>query len=190
MSAPTRPHRTVSRVTIKRHLGPDTQVDDKAMVIAPTDPSLTDPFLALSEDWFSEPGFEWHPHRGLETVTTVLDGVLEHGDNTGNAGALQPGDLQWMTAGRGIIHRELAFRNEHAHTLQLWLNLPARSKLVDTSYQDLLAASRPRLTLPGVIIDVDRQTDRQTDWRPIRLRTRRRTACCRSPSPITSSQRS
>jgi redox-sensitive bicupin YhaK (pirin superfamily) len=129
-------------------------VDDKALVIAPTDPALTDPFLALSEDWFSEPGFEWHPHRGLETITTVLDGVLEHGDNIGNAGALHGGDVQWMTAGRGIVHRELAFRNEHAHTLQLWLNLPARSKMVDTRYQDLLAASRPRLTLPGVVIDV------------------------------------
>jgi len=146
--------RTVTRVTTKQRLGPDAQVDDKAIVIAPTDPSLTDPFLALSEDWFSEPGFEWHPHRGLETITTVLDGVLEHGDNIGNAGALHSGDVQWMTAGRGIIHRELAFRNEHAHTLQLWLNLPARSKMVDTRYQDLLAASRPALTSPGVVIDV------------------------------------
>jgi quercetin 2,3-dioxygenase len=152
---PARPvGRTVSRVTTKRRLGPDAQVDDKAMVITPDDPARTDPFLALSEDWFSEPGFEWHPHRGLETVTTVLDGVLEHGDNIGNSGALQPSDLQWMTAGRGIIHRELAFRNEHAHTLQLWLNLPARSKLTSTRYQDLLAADRPRVSLPGVVIDV------------------------------------
>ncbi|GII23043.1 hypothetical protein Pme01_26400 [Planosporangium mesophilum] len=155
MGTPTiAPGRTVSRVTTKQHFGPDAQVDDKALVIAPVDPSLTDPFLLLSEDWFSEPGFEWHPHRGLETVTTVLDGVLEHGDNLGNAGALQAGDVQWMTAGRGIIHRELAFRNEHAHTLQLWLNLPARSKLADTRYQDVLAVNRPRLTLPGVVIDV------------------------------------
>jgi quercetin 2,3-dioxygenase len=155
MSTPTLASgRAVSRVTTKQRLGPDAQVDDKAIVIAPADPSLTDPFLALAEDWFSEPGFEWHPHRGLETITIVLDGVLEHGDNIGNAGALQPGDLQWMTAGRGIIHRELAFRNEHAHTMQLWLNLPARSKMVDTRYQDLLAASRPRVTLPGVSIDV------------------------------------
>jgi len=155
MSSPAlAPGRIVSRVTTKQRLGPDAQVDDKAIVIAPADPSLTDPFLALAEDWFSEPGFEWHPHRGLETVTIVLDGVLEHGDNIGNAGALQPGDLQWMTAGRGIIHRELAFRNEHAHTMQLWLNLPARSKMVDTRYQDLLAASRPHAMLPGVDIDV------------------------------------
>jgi len=155
MSADTiTPGRTVARVTTKQHLGADAQVDDKAIVIAPIDPTLTDPFLVLAEDWFSQPGFDWHPHRGLETVTTVVDGVLEHGDNIGNAGALQTGDVQWMTAGRGIIHRELAFRDEHAHTLQLWLNLPARSKMVETRYQDLLAAGRPRVSLPGAVIDV------------------------------------
>ncbi|HEX5406885.1 MAG TPA: pirin family protein [Pseudonocardiaceae bacterium] len=141
-------------MTTKRRLGPDAQVDDKALVIDPTDPSLCDPFLVLSEDWFSTPGFEWHPHRGLETVTTVLDGVLEHGDNLGNAGALHPGDVQWMTAGRGIIHRELAFRDEHAHTLQLWLNLPADDKMAATRYQDVLAVHRPRITLPGAVVDV------------------------------------
>jgi redox-sensitive bicupin YhaK (pirin superfamily) len=146
--------RPVTRVTTRQWLGRDAQVDDKALVIVPEDPSLTDPFLAMSEDWFSAPGFEWHPHRGLETITTVLNGVLEHGDNIGNAGALHAGDVQWMTAGRGIIHRELAYRNEHVHTLQLWLNLPAESKLVQTSYQDLLAARRPRLELPGVCVDV------------------------------------
>lgn len=147
--------RSIARVTDKKRLGPDELVDDKAMVIAPTgDPSLTDPFLALSEDWFSKPGFGWHPHRGVETVTTVLNGVLEHGDNLGNAGALEPGDVQWMTAGRGIIHRELAYRDEHAHTLQLWLNLPKAEKLTDMRYQDLLAAGRPRLTRPGAVLDV------------------------------------
>ncbi len=146
--------RTVARVTTKQHLGPDAQVDDKALILTPADAALTDPFLLLAEDRFSSPGFEWHPHRGLETVTTVLGGVLEHGDNIGNAGALEPGDVQWMTAGRGIIHRELAYRDEHAHTLQLWLNLPARSKLTDTRYQDLLAAHRPRVALPGVVLDV------------------------------------
>ncbi len=135
--------RVVTRVEDKVRLGPDAQVDDKAIIIMPRDPRSTDPFLALAEDWFSEPGFEWHPHRGIETVTMVLDGVLEHGDNAGNAGALLPGDVQWMTAGRGIIHRELAFRNEHAHTLQLWVNLPSRRKMVETGYQDLRASTRP-----------------------------------------------
>lgn len=146
--------RVLSRVSTKQHLGPDAQVDDKALVFVPTDPALTDPFLALVEDWFSTTGFEWHPHRGLETVTTVIDGVLEHGDNLGNAGALQPGEVQWMTAGHGIIHRELAYRNERAHTLQMWLNLPADKKLTPSRYQDLLAATMPRVYLPGVVIEV------------------------------------
>jgi quercetin 2,3-dioxygenase len=146
--------RAVTRVTSSRRLGPDAQVDDKALVIMPDDPALTDPFLVLAEDWFSKPGFNWHPHRGIETVTLVVDGVLEHGDNLGNAGALEPGDVQWMTAGRGIIHRELAYRDEHAHTLQLWLNLPAARKLTQTRYQDLLASGRPRVTRPGAVLDV------------------------------------
>lgn len=146
--------REIARITRRRRLGPDAQVDDKALIIAPDAPLRTDPFLALSEDWFSAPGFDWHPHRGIETVTTVLDGVLEHGDNLGNAGALEPGDVQWMTAGRGIIHRELAFRNERAHTLQLWVNLPAARKLTATRYQDLRSANRPRRHAPGIILEV------------------------------------
>jgi len=146
--------RVVDRVEAKRRLGPDAQVDDKAIVIMPTDPRATDPFLALAEDWFSEPGFEWHPHRGIETVTMVLDGVLEHGDNAGHVGALQVGDIQWMTAGRGIIHRELAYRNEHAHTLQLWVNLPEAKRMVDTRYQDLRGVDRPTIERQGVRIDV------------------------------------
>jgi redox-sensitive bicupin YhaK (pirin superfamily) len=146
--------RGVGRVETKVRFGPDSQVDDKALIIMPNDPARTDPFLALAEDWFSAPGFEWHPHRGIETVTLVVDGVLEHGDNLGNAGALEPGDVQWMTAGRGIIHRELAYRDEHAHTLQLWVNLPADRKLVDTRYQDLLAVRRPRIEAPGTRVDV------------------------------------
>lgn len=65
----------------KRHLGPDAQSDDKSLIFIPGDPAVTDPFLPLVEDRFSTAGFDWHPHRGIETVTTVLDGVLEHGDN-------------------------------------------------------------------------------------------------------------
>ena len=146
--------RSVRGVDDKIRLGPDAQVDDKALVFPPTDPARTDPFLVLSEDWFSTPGFDWHPHRGLETVTIVLDGVLEHGDSLGHAGALEPGDVQWMTAGRGIIHRELAFRDEHAHTLQLWLNLPADLKLVPTRYQDVRAADQAVHAEPGVRVAV------------------------------------
>ena len=146
--------RTVDRVEDQIHLGADSQVDDRNAIIPPTNPALTDPFLLLAEDWFSTSGFEWHPHRGLETVTLVLDGVLEHGDNLGNAGALIAGDVQWMTAGRGIIHRELAFRNERAHILQLWVNLPGEQKMVDTRYQDLRASIRPVSERAGVRLDV------------------------------------
>ncbi|NED81055.1 pirin family protein, partial [Streptomyces sp. SID11233] len=80
--------RTVDRIVTKARLGPDGQVDDKALIIGPHRPELTDPFLVLSEDWFSSPGFDWHPHRGVETVTMVVDGALEHGDSAGNAGVL------------------------------------------------------------------------------------------------------
>jgi quercetin 2,3-dioxygenase len=86
--------RKVGRVENKIHFGADAQVDDRNVIIVPNQPLRTDPFLLLSEDWFSSPGFEWHPHRGLETVTMVLDGVLEHGDNLGNHGALDIGDVQ------------------------------------------------------------------------------------------------
>jgi hypothetical protein len=146
--------RRVQRLHTKAVLGPDEQVDAKAVIIAPDDVTRTDPFLVLSEDWFSSAGFGWHPHRGVETVTMVLDGALEHGDSMGNAGVLEPGDVQWMTAGSGIIHRELAFRNERAHTLQLWVNLPADRKLVPTRYQDLRAGGHATRTGPGVSVAV------------------------------------
>ena len=146
--------RTAARIEDRLHLGPDAQVDDKSLLFTPAAPRLTDPFLVLADDLFSSPGFDWHPHRGLETVTLVLDGVLEHGDNLGNAGALTAGDVQWMTAGRGIIHRELAFRDERAHTVQLWVNLPAALKMTDTRYQDLLAGRRPVIERDGTRIDL------------------------------------
>jgi quercetin 2,3-dioxygenase len=146
--------RRIDRTHAVTPLGPDAQVDNKALVIPPGNFSLADPFLLLSEDWFSSPGFEWHPHRGLETVTIVLDGALEHGDNLGSAGVLGPGDVQWMTAGRGIIHRELAFRNEHAHTLQLWVNLPRSQKMAQTRYQDLRADTQGVLAAPGSQVSV------------------------------------
>ncbi|MEU0791784.1 pirin family protein [Amycolatopsis sp. NPDC005961] len=150
----TIPQRALARIESKTHLGPDAQVDDRYLVMGPARPELTDPFLVLSEDWFSSPGFEWHPHRGVETVTLVVDGVLEHGDSAGNSGALTTGDVQWMTAGHGIIHRELAFRDERAHTLQLWVNLPADRKLTGPRYQDLLAGQRPVIEQDGTRIDV------------------------------------
>src|SRR6516162_3511034 len=146
--------RTAARVEDRLHLGPDAQVDDKSLLVTPAAPRLTDPFLVLAGDLFSSPGFDWHPHRGLETVTLVLDGALEHGDNLGNAGALTAGDVQWMTAGRGIIHRELALRDQRAHTVQLWVNPPAGLKMTGTRYQDLPAARRPAIERDGTRIDL------------------------------------
>jgi hypothetical protein len=111
-------------------------------LIAPGHWADFDPFLVLMEDWMREPGgFPDHPHRGIETVTFVLDGELHHADNRGNSGVLGADDVQWMTAGRGIIHAELPNEDHHSHTLQLWLNLPSSRKMVESAYQDLLGAS-------------------------------------------------
>ncbi|MEU1543097.1 pirin-like C-terminal cupin domain-containing protein [Actinacidiphila glaucinigra] len=80
--------------------------------------------------------------------------MLEHGDSNGHFGVLEAGDIQWMTAGRGIIHRDLALRDEYSHIMQLWITLPAGQKLTEDRYQDLSASARPRVTRPGVVLDV------------------------------------
>lgn len=87
-------------------------------------------------------GFPDHPHRGIETVTVVLDGYLWHADNRGNSGILGADDVQWMTDGRGIVHAELPKPGAMSHTLQLWLNLPAERKMVESHDQDVLASDR------------------------------------------------
>ncbi|MFC3499599.1 pirin family protein [Micromonospora krabiensis] len=138
----------------KVHIGPTATSDHSALIIAPGRDAWTDPFLLMGEELVNQPGFEWHPHRGLETVTLILDGALEHGDSLGNAGVLGPGDVQWMTAGRGIIHREVAARSERAHILQLWVNLPASQKFVPTRYQDLRAGEHAMHTEPGVLVQL------------------------------------
>ncbi|MHA6618100.1 pirin family protein [Pseudonocardia sp. DLS-67] len=145
--------RRIDRVEEALHTGPDAEVDDKWLHVRPGDPR-TAPFLVLSEDRISVPGFEWHPHRGIETVTVVLDGALEHDDDAGGAGVLEAGDAQWMTAGRGIVHREVAAPGSHAHVLQLWLELPADAREALPGHQQLRAADRPRIALPGAEVDV------------------------------------
>jgi hypothetical protein len=104
----------------------------------------------MAEDWFSINGFDWHPHRGLETITVVLEGELQHHDNRGGHGVLKPGDVQWMTAGRGILHREMTHNKQQVHTLQLWLNLPAEGKMVEPTYHDLRGDKVPVRREPGV----------------------------------------
>jgi len=111
-----------------------------------------DPFL-LFDDFRNErpedylAGFPWHPHRGIETITYVLAGTVEHGDSLGNRGALGAGDVQWMTAGRGIIHQEMPQGDAQGrmHGFQLWANLPRALKLTTPRYQDVAAADIPAI---------------------------------------------
>jgi redox-sensitive bicupin YhaK (pirin superfamily) len=112
-----------------------------------------DPFLLLDdfrnerpEDYLA--GFPWHPHRGIETITYVLAGTVEHGDSMGNQGVIGAGDVQWMTAGRGILHQEMpkGERDGRMHGFQLWANLPARLKMTAPRYQDVKAADIPVAT--------------------------------------------
>jgi redox-sensitive bicupin YhaK (pirin superfamily) len=112
-----------------------------------------DPFL-LFDDFRNErpedylKGFPWHPHRGIETITYVLAGTVDHGDSLGNKGALGAGDVQWMTAGSGIIHQEMpkGDANGRMHGFQLWANLPASLKMTAPRYQDVTGADIPEVT--------------------------------------------
>jgi quercetin 2,3-dioxygenase len=121
-------------------------------VLAPGNWQEYDPFLMLAEDWFPPGTFGDHPHRGFETVTLVLEGGVEHRDNHGGYGVLHPGDAQWMTAGRGVVHSEEAVG--HAHTLQLWVNLPRRLKMTEPRYQDLRRDEVPVRELDGATLRV------------------------------------
>lgn len=112
-----------------------------------------DPFLLLAEDWFGSGTFGDHPHRGFETITLVLDGVLEHHDSQCGRGILGPGDAQLMTAGRGIMHAEEPLTPQ-VHTLQLWLNLPASMKMTPPRYQDLRLIDMPQRRGPGFEVTV------------------------------------
>jgi len=114
----------------------------------------TDPFLLLMEDWFPRGVFDWHPHRGIETVTYVIDGVLEHQDNAGHSGTVRTGDVQWMTAGSGLLHLEQPAAGVTVHSLQLWVNLPAADKMAEPRYQDLVAADLPVRREPGATVRV------------------------------------
>lgn len=117
-----------------------------------SDPAFSDPFLLMAEDWTPRDAFSTHPHRGIETVTIVLDGAIEHFDSAGHTGVIYAGDAQWMTAGRGVIHNENPPPGTTAHTLQLWVNLPASDKMAAPRYQDLRRADLPTRREPGVEI--------------------------------------
>ncbi len=109
-----------------------------------------DPFLLLDDFRNDRPddylaGFPWHPHRGIETITYVLAGSVEHGDSLGNRGNLEAGDVQWMTAGRGIMHQEMPHGDAagRMHGFQLWANLPSSLKMTAPRYQDVKGAEIP-----------------------------------------------
>lgn len=121
-----------------------------------------DPFLLL-DDFHSDnpdhylPGFPWHPHRGMETVTYLLEGFVEHGDSMGNEGIIAPGDVQWMTAGSGIIHQEMPKPGSAGAVwgFQFWVNLPARHKMMKPRYREVRATEIPLVEMPdGVRVKV------------------------------------
>ena len=112
-----------------------------------------DPFLLLDDFRNENPadylaGFPWHPHRGIETITYVLAGEVNHGDSLGNKGRMTAGDVQWMTAGSGILHQEMPKGDEKGrmHGFQLWANLPAAMKMTDPRYQDIPSTAIPEVT--------------------------------------------
>jgi redox-sensitive bicupin YhaK (pirin superfamily) len=123
---------------------------------------LFDPFLMLDDFRSSKPdhyraGFPWHPHRGIETITYVLNGDVEHGDSMGNKGVISSGDTQWMTAGSGIIHQEMP-RGDHEGRMegfQLWANLPSSHKMMEPRYRDIKSTQVPEVEFEhGVKIKV------------------------------------
>jgi redox-sensitive bicupin YhaK (pirin superfamily) len=120
--------------------------------------SLFDPFLLLDDfrgddQRYFIKGFPWHPHRGIETITYMLDGFVEHGDSLGNKGIIEPGDVQWMTAGSGIIHQEMPKPDNSGKMggFQLWANLPAKHKMMDPRYRDIKSSQIPDITIQNGI---------------------------------------
>lgn len=135
----TTPHREGAGVNLQRVFGFG-------------DPSLTDPFLMMDDFRNDRPenylkGFPWHPHRGIETITYVLAGTVEHGDSLGNRGTLGAGDVQWMTAGSGIMHQEMPKGDAlgRMHGFQLWANLPSNLKMTTPRYQDVGSKEIPEI---------------------------------------------
>lgn len=130
--------------------------------IAPRQSNEHDPFLLFDHFAFNDPvegpirGFPMHPHRGIETVTYMLEGSVNHRDSLGNAGLIGPGDVQWMTSGRGIMHEEMPRRGPSGaiQGFQLWVNLPAAQKMGQPRYQEVSAATIPTVEVEGVTVRV------------------------------------
>ena len=130
--------------------------------IAPHKSNLFDPFLLFDHFAFNDPiegpilGFPYHPHRGIETVTYMLEGSTHHRDSLGNEGTINAGDVQWMTSGRGILHEEMPRRGEsgNIYGFQLWVNLPSKLKMIAPRYQEVNAATIPTYDKDGIKIRV------------------------------------
>src|SRR5688572_4570405 len=130
--------------------------------IAPRVSNEFDPFLLFDHFAFNDPlegplrGFPYHPHRGIETVTYMLEGSTAHRDSLGNQGLIGPGDVQWMSSGRGILHEEMPRRGEsgNIYGFQLWVNLPSHLKMAEPRYQEVTASTIPTYEKDGVRIRV------------------------------------
>ena len=128
--------------------------------VSPRASNEHDPFLLFDHFAFNNPlegplrGFPMHPHRGIETVTYILDGSVSHRDSLGNAGTIGPGDVQWMTSGRGILHEEMPRRGEsgNIYGFQLWVNLPAAQKMSQPRYQEVNSSTIPVIKKDGATI--------------------------------------
>ena len=153
--------RTVERVITPQAVIEGAGVRLKRSIATPT-LDYVDPFLLFDHFGSDRPddylaGFPWHPHRGIETVTYMLAGEVDHRDSIGNAGAIGAGDIQWMTAGGGIMHEEMPRAPEDGHMegFQLWVNLPASLKMSHPRYQDMSAAQIPEVRRPdGTVVRI------------------------------------
>ena len=149
-------HRAVSGV-----IEPTTVIEGAGVRLlrsfGPSRANLFDPFLLFDHFAFNDPregpirGFPTHPHRGIETVTYILGGVVEHGDSLGNSGVIGTGDVQWMTAGSGIIHQEMPKGDDNGvmEGFQLWANLPKSRKMMDPRYRDIKSSQVPEVVTKG-----------------------------------------
>jgi hypothetical protein len=154
----------MSTRAIKQIINPTYVIEGADVLLqrsfGPRRENLFDPFLLFDHFAFNDPiegpivGFPQHPHRGIETVTYMLEGNVRHRDSLGNTGLLGPGDIQWMTSGRGILHEELPKRGPSGRVdgFQLWVNLPAKDKMSEPRYQEITRDEVPLIEQDGVAV--------------------------------------
>ena len=160
------PHMNNNLRTVSQVIEPQTAIEGAGVRLlrsfGPRASNLYDPFLLFDHFAFNDPlegpirGFPTHPHRGIETVTYMIDGTTAHRDSLGNAGVIGSGDVQWMSAGRGILHEEMPRRGPSGLVtgFQLWVNLPSHLKMSEPRYQEVTAATIPTYEKDGVKIRV------------------------------------